>query len=56
MVVMSFEDYKRANETIENALDVADRQAQTMPLRYSHGDVFDSVREMISHGSEAQAL
>lgn len=56
MVVMSFEQYKRATETIENALDVADRQAQTMSLRYSHEEVFGAVREMISHESQAQAL
>lgn len=55
MVVMSFEQYRRANETVETALDAADRQAATMPLRYTHDQVFGSVREMLSHG-EAQAL
>lgn len=56
MVVMSFDHYKRASESIENALDLADRQAQTMPLRYTHDDVFGSVREMLDDGPISQAL
>ena len=55
MVVMSFDQYRRANETVEAALDAADRQAAAMPLRYSHNQVFGSVREMLTRG-EAQAL
>lgn len=55
MVVMSFDQYRRAGETVEAALDAADRQAATMPLRYTHEAVFDSVREILTHG-EAQAL
>lgn len=55
MVVMSFDQYRRANQTIEAALDIADRQAASMPVRYTHEQVFDSVREMLSHG-ETQAL
>lgn len=56
MVVMSFEQYKRLNETIETALDVADRQATSMQLRYTHDDVFDSVRNMLNGGLNEQAL
>ena len=56
MVVMSFEQYKRLNETIETALDVADRQASCMQLRYTHDDVFDSVRNMLNGGLNEQAL
>ena len=56
MVVMSFDQYRRVNDTVEQALDAADRQAATMPLRYSHEEVFGSVREMLTHGAEAQAL
>lgn len=56
MVVMSFEQYQRASETVENALDVADRQARSMSLRYTHDEVFGSVREMLGHDSEATAL
>ncbi len=55
MVVMSFEQYKKANESVEQALDVADRLAASMPVRYSHDEVFGSIREML-HGSESQAL
>lgn len=56
MVVMSFEQYQRASETVENALDAADRQARSMNLRYTHDEVFGSVREMLGHDSEATAL
>ena len=45
MVVMSFEQYQRASETVENALDAADRQARSMScatrmmsLRFGKGD------------------
>lgn len=44
---MSFDWDECASESIEDALDLADRQAQTMPLRYTHDDVFGSVREML---------
>ena len=44
---MSFDQYERPSESIEDGLDLADRQAQTMTLRYTHADVFDSVREML---------
>ena len=56
MVVMSFEQYKRLNETIETALDVADRQATCMQLRYTHDDVFGSVRNMLNGGLDERAL
>ena len=56
MVVMSFEQYKRLNETIETALDVADRQATSMQLRYAHDDVFSSVRNMLNGGLDERAL
>ena len=55
MVVMSFEQYKRLNETIESALDIADRQAASMQLRYTHDDVFGSVRNMLNGGLNEQA-
>lgn len=56
MVVMSFDQYRRVTDAVEQALDAADRQAATMPLRYSHEEVFGSVREMLAHGAETQAL
>lgn len=56
MVVMSFEQYKRLNDTVENALDIADMQAATMPLRYTHEEVFDSIRNMLGGAHDEQAL
>ncbi len=56
MVVMSFDQYQRVNDTIEQALDAADRQAQSMPLRYSHEEVFGSVREMLANVAPAQSV
>ena len=56
MVVMSFEQYKRLNETIESALDISDHQAASMQLRYTHDDVFGSVRNMLNGGFNEQAL
>lgn len=53
MVVMSFDQYRQVNDTVEQALDAADRQAAAMPLRYSHEEVFGSLREMLSNGAEA---
>lgn len=49
MVVMSFDQYQRVSDTVEQALDAADRQAQAMPLRYSHDEAFGSVREMLAN-------
>ena len=56
MVVMSFEQYKSLGNTIESALDAADRQAASMQLRYTHDDVFGSVRKMLNGGLDEQAL
>lgn len=44
---MSFDQSERAGESIENALSLADRQVQTMPLRYTHDAVFGSAQEML---------
>ena len=44
MVVMSLEQYERLNEPIESALDAADIQAETTDLRYTHDEVFGSIR------------
>ena len=56
MVVMSFEQYKSLSNTIESALDAADRQAASMQLRYTHDDVFGSVRNMLNGGLDEQTL
>lgn len=56
MVVMSFDQYKRFNSSVENALDIADTQAATMPIRYSHEEVFGSIRNMLGGAANEQAL
>lgn len=55
MVVMSFEQYKSLSNTIESALDAANRQAASMLLRYTHDDVFGSVRNMLNGGLDERA-
>lgn len=45
MVVMSIEQFEHINGGVERALDAADVQAATTSLRYTHDEVFDSVRE-----------
>lgn len=56
MVVMSMKQFERLNGNVEEALDAADIQAETTSLRYSHDEVFDSIREGIRRGRNAQAL
>lgn len=56
MVVMSLEQFEHINGNIEGALDAADRQAATTTLRYSHDEVFGSIREGLSHGQCAKAV
>lgn len=45
MVVMSIEQFEHINGSVEGKLDAADRQAATTSLRYTHNDVFDSIRK-----------
>ena len=56
MVVMSVEQFEHINGGVEFALDVADRQAATTSLRYTHEEVFGSIREWLRNGREAAAL
>lgn len=56
MVVMSIEQFEHINGSIESALDAADRQAATTSMRYSHDEVFGSIREGLARGREAAAL
>lgn len=44
MVLMSIEQYELITGGIEAALDVADHQAESTPVRYTHEEVFGSVR------------
>lgn len=44
MVVMSLEQFDRMSGSVESALDAADRQAAAVPTRYTHEEVFSSIR------------
>lgn len=50
MGVMSFDRYQRVSDIVDQALDAADRQAQSIPSHCSHEEVFSSVREMLAKG------
>ena len=56
MVVMSVEQFEHINGGVEFALDAADRQAATTSMRYTHEEVFGSIREGLRNGREAAAL
>ena len=56
MVVMSVEQFEHINGGVEFALDAADRQAAATSLRYTHEEVFGSIREGLRNGREAAAL
>ena len=49
MVVMNMDQFERLNLGVDEALDAADVQAATTALRYTHGEVFDSVRAGLAH-------
>lgn len=44
LVVMTIDQFEYVNGSVETALDAADRQAQTTTLRYSHDELFGSLR------------
>lgn len=47
MVVMSIEQFEHINGSVDAALDAADAQAATTSLRYTHDEVFGSIREAL---------
>ena len=47
MVVMSIDMYDKLTDNIESKLDEADSQAKTDPTRYTHEEVFSSIRNQI---------
>ncbi len=55
MVVMSLEQFERLSGSIPSMLDAADRQAATTSIRYTHDEVFGSLREAFPDGA-AEAL
>ncbi len=56
MVVMSIEQFEYINGNVEQALDAADCQAATTTLRYTHEEVFGSIREGLRSGNKSASL
>lgn len=48
MVVMSIEAYSKLTESIDDALDVADKMAEEVDTRYTHEEMFKKLREAIN--------
>ena len=48
MVVMSIEAYSKLIESIDDALDVADKMAEEIDTRYMHEEMFKKLREAIN--------
>lgn len=48
MVVMSIEAYSKLIETTEDALDVADRVANEITMRYSNEEMFSELRRALN--------
>ena len=55
MVVMSIEQFEHINGGIEGMLDAADAQAATTGARYTHEEVFGSLRRVLETG-HAEAI
>lgn len=55
MVVMSIDQFEHINGSIDQALDEADLQASTTSMRYSHDEVFSSIRKGLHNGHAASA-
>lgn len=48
MVVMSIEAYSKLTESIDDALDVADKMAEEVDTGYTHEEMFKKLREAIN--------
>ncbi len=48
MVVLSIEAYSMLTESIEDALDVADKMAEETNKRYTHEEMFTKIREAVN--------
>ena len=53
---MSIDQFEHINGTVETMLDAADRQAAPTNLRYTHDEVFGSIREGLRNDARASAL
>lgn len=49
MVVMSIEAYSKLTESIDDALDVADKMAEEIDKRYTHEEMFKKLREAVNN-------
>ena len=49
MVVLSIEAYSMLTESVEAALDVADKMAEETEKRYTHEEMFSKLREAVNH-------
>lgn len=48
MVVLSIEAYSMLTESMEDALDVADKMAEETNKRYTHEEMFSKLREALN--------
>lgn len=48
MVVMSMEAYSMLTDSVDNALDVADKMAAETDKRYTHEEMFAKLRESVN--------
>lgn len=48
MVVMSIEAYSMLTESVEDALDIADKMAEENDERYTHSEMFSKLRETVN--------
>ena len=48
MVVLSIEAYSMLTESVEAALDVADKMAEETEKRYTHEEMFSKLREAVN--------
>ena len=48
MVVLSIEAYSQLTESVEDALDVADKMAAETKVRYTHNEMFSKLSETVN--------
>lgn len=56
MVVMSIDQFEYLNGSVEDALDAADRQAAATDVRFTHEQVFGSIREGLRDAKRSAAV
>ena len=47
MVVLSLDSYSKLVQSVELALNEADRMAETTDIRYTHEEVFEKIRNRV---------